>query len=172
MRAGKAGARQPGEEIASDVNIPLRSQPQRDFCSVDNEAARVFLPIIGSKAFAIYFDLLRRACGKAHVSYAASDVAEGTGISKATVWREIQVLEWLGMVRVQLGGGNSKSKCEFLDLRKLAMSLGATERRSTSLIVPKEISQNLKDAVNGLRKQLQGRQGTHPRSFPHRNAIL
>jgi hypothetical protein len=172
MSAANPNKCRSGEKIASAIDIPLRRQPKRDYCSLDNEAGRLFLPIIGSRAFAIYASLLQGTYGEPHLSYAASDVGEAAGMSKATVWRELQVLQWLGMVRLNPGGGNSKSRCEFLDLKELAKRLGATERRGASLRLSKETTQALKGAVDQLRKQSQGKQSKGPKNFPHPSAIL
>ena len=100
--------------------IPLRSQPVKRFCCLDNEASEIFQPIIGAAAFAIYAGLLRKAIKGPEVSYTTRRVAAETSLSTTTVWRELRVLEHVGMVRLRAGGGNRDSICQFLDLKELA----------------------------------------------------
>lgn len=104
----------------SALEVPVRRQPSKRFYCMDNEGSELFLPIIGSHAFAVYSSLLQRAFAGASMKYTVRGMAKATSLSRATAWREILVLQRIGMVRLRSGGGNRESTCEFTDLKELA----------------------------------------------------
>src|SRR4051794_17679734 len=123
MNGSNDDAFERNEADAHPIGIPVRTQPSKGFLCLDNEASEIFQPIIGPAAFAVYANLLRNAFNGSEVSYALRHVAVETSLSRTTVWRELRVLEHIGMVRLRAGGGNRDSICQFFDLKELAKSL-------------------------------------------------
>src|ERR1700721_791465 len=113
------------------VPIPLRTQPNRGFASLDNVACDVFLPIIGPTAFSIYATLLRRSYGDPRIEYGPTELATRVRESRATIARHITVLQTIGMIEVEAGRGNRKAKCIFKDLKALAEGLGPPFQKAT-----------------------------------------
>lgn len=130
------------------------------FCFQENELYRVFQPLIGSTAVALYCNLSLCVFGyDARFTFSRSSLATLSRMSRATVARELSVLAHLGMVTIRACGGNLQSEGELSNLRQLAESMGAVPgKRTRWLALPPETAKNLKAEVIELRRRLQGKE--------------
>jgi len=125
-------------------SLPLRGKPTGNFCWQDNELSTVFQPIIGSAPCALYCHLTRIAYGPT-VRYTLRRLANATGRSPTSAYRDLLVLEWIGMVRIRFGSGNRESECSLVDLKELARSLGAVYHpRAASYVLEPAAAELLK----------------------------
>jgi hypothetical protein len=161
------------KECASQVaEIPLRGIPDKGYCWQDNELYTLFQPIVGRTALALYCHLTRRAYG-ATFTYCIRELAKEAKLSPATIWREFSALEHVGMIRIRKGKGNQKSKGELVNLKRLAVCLGAVHsNKAASYILPPEHITRLKEEVAALRLSLQGKRKSGHEPQPPDNGIL
>ena len=141
--------------------IPPRSKPHGNYCWQQNEMYDLVQKVVGPNALAVYVNLTRKAYGyEATLKYTLRELAADMGQSHAKVGRELRVLRHINVVRLKVTGGKRPSEWELTDLRELAKCWGATHNRRTGSF---ELSQRsmgrLKDDVNRLRRELQGKAG-------------
>ena len=144
--------------MGRESKIPLRGKPG-GFCFQENELYRVFQPIVGSAAVALYCNLTSMAFGyDPTIRFSRRSLAARSNMSRGTIARELAVLERTGMLRLRLCGGNLQSEGELVGLKGLAESLGAVyNKRAMSLLLPPEKQESLKAQVAELRRALQGK---------------
>jgi hypothetical protein len=138
--------------------IRVRDNRPSRFCWQDNELYDVFQPIIGSHAMVVYANLSRLAWGQPKIEIGVRKLATLTGQGEATVWRNVEVLAFLGVLRIEKGKGSAPSVFELCDLKDAAEALGATyHRHRASHVLSESRITELSTAVAALRKKLQGK---------------
>lgn len=152
------GPREPDAVTDGPIGaVRAKTHPQQDYCSLDNEAARVFLPIIGVSAFALYVTLATDALGNSQFQSNQRQLASKAGQSLATVSRNIRILIHLGMIRIISSGGSNDTTYQLMDLKELCRKHGATERFRASLVLPENTCERLKRQVAALRCEIAGK---------------
>lgn len=140
-----------------EIPIPLRGTPTKGWRWQDNELSIVFQPIIGPPASALYCHLTGKAYNDI-IRYTLRGLAAETKRSRTTVWRALAVLTNIGMVRIRAGGGNQGSECSLVDLKKLAVSLGASyNRQSASYVLLPSRVEELRSQIASLLITMQGK---------------
>jgi DNA-binding MarR family transcriptional regulator len=135
-------------------DIKLRDKRKPGHCWQDNELYDAFQPIVGPHAVLVYVHLTRESYS-ATVSYSLRKLADATGISRSAVWRNLAVLEYVGILRLQRGEGSAQSTCVLLDLKEAAERLGAVYNRKRSSYVFTDVAiAKLRAEVTALRKRL------------------
>jgi hypothetical protein len=144
-----------------DKVLPARGKPNGNFCWQQNEMYDLVQKVVGPTALAVYVNLTRKAYGyDAKLKCALRELAADMGQSHATVGRELTVLKHVNVVRLKVAGGNRPSEWELTDLRELARCWGATyNRRTSSFELSQQLTERLKDEVDRLRRELQGKAG-------------
>jgi len=118
----------------------------------------VFQPIVGPHAVSVYVNLTRACYGHARVSCSVRELSKATRLSATAVWRNLAVLESVGVLRVIKGRGSAGSSCELADLKDAAEALGATyDSRRTSYVLPEARLVELRAEVAARRLALQGK---------------
>jgi hypothetical protein len=65
-------------------------------------------------------------------------------------------LKHIGMVRINPGGGNQESECALVDLKKLAVHLGASkDRKRASYVLPPDRIEDLRSEIAALHTSMQ-----------------
>jgi hypothetical protein len=121
----------------------------------DNELSILFEPIIGPAASALYCHLTGRAYND-KVTYTLRGLAAETKRSPTTIWRALAVLKHIGMVRIRAGGGSQKSECSLVNLKTLAVSLGASySRKVASYVLTPSRTEELSGQIAALLNTMQ-----------------
>ncbi len=137
------------------AGVKLRDRRRPGHCWQDNELYDAFQPIIGPHAVLVYVHLTRD-CYTGKVDYSIRDLADATGLSRMGVWRNLLVLEHVGILRLQKGRGSAASSCELLDLKDAAERLGGVyNRRQASFVFTDSLTAKLRLEVTELRKNMQ-----------------
>lgn len=134
---------------------PLRGSPTEGWRWQDNELSCLFEPIIGPAASALYCHLTGKAY-RDKVTYTLRSLAAEMKQSRTTVWRSLAVLNEIGMVRIRRGGGSQESECYLVNLKKLAVSLGASyDRRAASYVLTPSRSGELREQIKAMQCAMQ-----------------
>ena len=119
--------------------VRLRDKRRPGHCWQDNELYGVFQPIVGTQAVSVYVNLTRDCYGETRVSYTLRKLADAMSVSRAAVWRNLAVLESVGVLRLIRGKGSGESSCELCDLKDAAEALGGVyNSRRSSFILSEE----------------------------------
>lgn len=144
--------------------ISLRDSRKPCHFWVDNEVADCYQAIIGADATWIYCRIARYAHGAWIVSprvrgagdtrVSLREMAEWCGKSVDTVWRCLQVLEYVGLIHAQ-GAVKSKGRYALADVKDLvSREGGAYDSQTGSLQLPAARAAALKVEVKELRARL------------------
>lgn len=135
---------------------------------VDNEVADCYQPIVGADAIWVYCRIARNAHGAWIVSPKRGDgdtrvslreMAEWCGKSVDTVWRCLQVLEHVGLLRAERGA-KSSGRYALADVKDLVTREGgAYDRMIGSFQLPPVRVAELKQQVKELRAKLARKTG-------------
>ena len=118
----------------------------------------MFQPIVGADAVSVYVNLTRHCYGETRVSYTLRKLADAMGVSRAAVWRNLAVLENVGVLRLIRGKGSGESICELCDLKDAAEALGGVYNyRRSSFVLPEEKLAELRARVAAVRVSMQGK---------------
>jgi len=140
-----------------ESSVKLRDKRRPGHCWQDNELYDAWQPIIGPHAVNVYVNLTRDAYSST-IEYSVRRLADATGISRTAVWRNLRVMEHVGMLRLERGSGSAASTCELLDLKEAAEKLGAIyNRRQASFVFTDVKLASLRMEVVLLRKKMQNK---------------
>lgn len=140
------------------MEVKLRDKRRPGNCWQDNELYDVFQPIVGAQAVSVYVNLTRDCYGETRVSYTLRKLAEAMSVSRAAVWRNLAVLESVGVLRLIRGKGSGESSCELCDLKDAAEALGGVyNSRRSSFLLPEEKLVELRARVAKVRESMQGK---------------
>ena len=143
--------------MKQEIEVRVRDKRKPGHCWQDNELYDAWQPIIGPHAVNIYVNLTRNSYSST-IEYSVRRLADATGISRTAVWRNLRVMEHVGMLRLQRGSGSSTSTCELLDLKEAAEKLGAVyNRRQASFVFTDGKLASLRMEVVQLRKSMQSK---------------
>lgn len=147
------------EAALSDADIsPRGNDPTRPFCWQGHEVYDIFLPIMGADCFTIYAYFTRGAFRDPKLRHSVRSLADETDIGTTTVSRSLEILAYLGLVKLTRPGGSRESECQLLDSRDAAKRLGAEyHRQSLSFSLPPEVARRLRNEVEALRRKQQGK---------------
>jgi hypothetical protein len=85
---------------------------------------------------------------------------------RTTIWRELTVLEHIGMVRTRAKRGNQKSECWLVKLKKMTVSLGASHsRKAASYVLAPSRVEKLRNQIATLQSAMEAKQRAC-REFP------
>lgn len=143
--------------------VPMRAaNPNKGFFWLDNELVDLFQPLIGADASAVYNALVREYHAGATLKVTTRALAKAAKCCAATVSRSIEILSYIGMIRVRHGGGNQPNAYDLFDLKALARHLGATSnRRGTAFTFPAHVRAQLRREIAALKAKQSGK---HPAS--------
>lgn len=140
-----------------EIPLPLRGVPTEGWRWQDNELPCLFQPIIGPAASALYCHLTGKVYND-KVTYTLRGLAAETKRSRTTIWRALAVLKYIGMVSIRAGGGNQESECLLVNLKKLAVRLGATHsRKSASFVLEPSRAEELRSQIAVLLDTMQAK---------------
>jgi DNA-binding transcriptional ArsR family regulator len=141
--------------------ILARGRPNGNFCWQQNEIYDLFQKIVGPTALAVYANLTRKAYGgDPNLKCTLRELAAYMGQSRATVGRELKVLEHLGVIRLKVSGGSRPTAFELTNLTELGRGWGAIyDKRTSSFELPRQSTECLMAQVDQLRRELQGKAG-------------
>lgn len=149
-------ARSPVRPAAAGVKVRDKRRPGH--CWQDNELYDAWQPIVGPHAVNVYVNLTRDAYAST-IEYSVRKLADATGISKSAVWRNLKVMEHVGMLRLETGAGSAGSVCELLDLKEAAEKLGAVyNRQRASFLFTDMAVARLRAGVTEMRRRMQEKQ--------------
>lgn len=141
----------------------LRNDRKACYFWLDNEVVDCYQPIVGADAIWVYSRIARNAHGAWIVSprrrdgdtrLALREMAEWCGKSVDTVWRCLQVLEYVGLLRGE-HGAKSKGRYALVDVKDLVTREGAHYVSGLgSYRLPDERVAELKAQVKVLRAKL------------------
>jgi hypothetical protein len=155
------------ETVSDSAGIPPRGEvkPKPPFFWLGNEIFDVFLPIMGADCFTIYAYFTRRIFSDPKLKHSIREVAGATKLSPATVFRSLEILEYLRLIKLVRFQGGKGSECQLLEAKEVANCLGAEYHPKTlSFSLPPNVAQRLKVDVKALRKRQQGKSSqTAPR---------
>ena len=155
------------------MEVKLRDKRRPGHCWQDNELYDVFQPIVGTQAVSVYVNLTRDCYGETVVNYTLRKLAETMGVSRAAVWRNLAVLQSVGVLRLVKAKGSGHSSCELCDLKDAAEALGGvySSRRSSFVLSTEKITE-LRARVAAVRESMQGKKSapTVPISVSQRDA--
>ena len=118
-----------------------REQGRPPFFLLGNEILDVFQPIMGPHCYTIYSHLVRRNFKNPELRHSVRDLAVATKLGATTVLRCLEILAYLGLVKLKRRGGSQESECELLDSSEAAKRLGARyAKRSLSWSLPPEMA--------------------------------
>jgi hypothetical protein len=147
------------------LEVKLRDKRRPGHCWQDNELYDVFQPIVGAQAVSVYVNLTRDCYGETRVSYTLRKLADAMSVSRAAVWRNLAVLESVGVLRLIRGKGSGESSCELCDLKDAAEALGGVyNSRRSSFVLPEEKLAELRARVASVRESMQGKR--QPEAVP------
>ncbi|WP_420239238.1 hypothetical protein ACOBR2_06560 [Telmatobacter bradus] len=136
---------------------------------VDNELADVYQPIVGADAVWVYCRIARYAHGAWIVSpkrrggdtrVGLREMAEWCSKSVDTVWRCLQVLTHVGLLRAEVGG-RTAGRYALVDVKDLVVREGGEYCRELgSFQLPKARVEELCVSVRALRARLARKKGT------------
>jgi hypothetical protein len=155
------------------LEVKLRDKRRPGHCWQDNELYDVFQPIVGTQAVSVYVNLTRDCYGETVVNYTLRKLAETMGVSRAAVWRNLAVLQSVGVLRLVKAKGSGHSSCELCDLKDAAEALGGVYRsRRSSFVLSAEKITELRARVAAVRESMQGKKSapTVPISVSQRDA--
>ena len=145
-------------------DIPPRGEPTPPFCWVGNEVLDVWLPIMGADCLTLYTLFARRVYFDPKLKHNIRELAVATEIGFATVSRCLEIIEYLGLVKLTRFGGSKDSECELRNSLLVANRLGATYDSGThSYSLPPQVAQRLISEVKAIREKQQGKK---PQSTP------
>jgi hypothetical protein len=146
-----------GASDDAEIPLPLRGVPTEGWRWQDNELSCLFQPIIGPAASALYCHLTGKAYND-KVIFTLRGLAAETKRSRTTVWRALAVLINIGMVRIRAGGGNQESECSLVNLKKLAVRLGAShnKRAASYMLTPSRVEE-LRSQIEALLSAMQAK---------------
>lgn len=143
----------------------------------------VFLPLMGSDCLAVHAYFKRIEYSNPKLVHSVRIIAKATGIDDSTVCRSLEILEYLGLIKLTRFRGSKESECQLRDSREAANRLGAIyNARSVSFSLPPEVEKRLKAEVASIRERQQGKStpkaargapqacGNLPFSVSHRSA--
>jgi hypothetical protein len=147
------------KEPPQGKGIPARGKPAGHFCWQRNEIYDIVQQIVGPTAIAVYGNPTRRTYGyEPNFKCTVRELATTMGLSRATVNRELKVLQHVGVVRLKVGRGSRATEFELTDLQDLGRAWGATYNpRRNVFELPKGAGERLSNEVNQLRRSLQGK---------------
>ncbi|HEX4004715.1 MAG TPA: hypothetical protein VHX60_00940 [Acidobacteriaceae bacterium] len=146
------------EPIPGIAAIPLRGKPTTPFCWQGGEIYDFFLPIMGADCLAVYGCFTRMEFSNPKLTHSIRGIAGATGLSDATVSRSLEILEYLGLIKLTRFGGSRDSECQLLDSRAVAIGMGVQYNRvGTSFSFPHQVLQRLVAQVKALREKQQGK---------------
>ena len=147
----------------------LRNERKPCHFWVDNEVADCYQPIVGADAIWVYCRIARNAHGAWIVSpkrrdgdtrLALREMAEWCGKSVDTVWRCLQILEHVGLLRA-VHGAKAKGRYALADVKELVTREGAQyDSGMGSFRLPEARVAELKDQVRALRAKLARKKAT------------
>lgn len=150
-------------QVGGEQTISLRNDRKACHFWVDNEIADCYQAVIGADATWIYCRIARHAHGAWIMSpksrggdprVSLREMAEWCGKSVDTVWRCLQVLQHVGLIRAELSA-KSKGRYALADVKDLVVREGgAYDARTGSMQLPAARAAALKAEVKSLRTKL------------------
>lgn len=142
----------PNSVMSDQDDFLLRDRREAGHHWQDNEFCDNLAPLVGALGTAVYMYMTRHA-HVANVTVSTRTLADVCHASRATVWRAIQVLEHLRVIRAARGGQGKLPEYELASIKGLMINLGATfNQKRCSWLLPEETLQKLRAEVDGLRE--------------------
>jgi hypothetical protein len=134
-----------------------------------NEVIDVFLPIMGADCFTVYGYFKRIEFTSPKLTHSVRAIANATKIDSTTVFRSLEILKQLGLIKLTRFRGSRGSECQLIDSRELAISLGAEYHRETvSFSLSPEVANRLIAQIKALREKQQSKSpATAQRGAPY-----
>ena len=126
------------------------------FFQLGIEIVDVFLPFMDSNCLAVYSYLNRKEYSNPTLAHSAESVASAIGLSKSTVSRSLEILQYLKLVRLIRFTGNRDSECKLLDSAEAALQLGAIYS-ALSFSLPTNEATRVKSEIEAIRQRQQGK---------------
>lgn len=144
--------------------VPFGRGPQKTdtgrppFFQLGNEILDVFQPIMGAHCFTIYSHLVRRVFKNPELKHSIRVLAVATELGASTVFRALEIMAHLGLVKLKRRGGSQESECVLCDSSEAATRLGAQYTKSLlSWSFPPEVKVRLEAEIREIRQRQQGK---------------
>ncbi len=124
---------------------------------------------MGADCFTVYGYFKRIEFTNPKLTHSVRAIADATKIDSTTVFRSLETLKQLGLIKLTRFRGSRGSECQLIDSRELAISLGAQYHRETvSFSLPPEVANRLIAQIKALRAKQQSKSpATAPRGAPY-----